>query len=33
MAHADLFISSEAQARVFEPIASWLEERAQATAL
>ena len=24
MAHADLFISNEAQARVFEPIAAWL---------
>lgn len=24
MAHADLFVSSEAEARVFEPIASWL---------
>jgi pimeloyl-ACP methyl ester carboxylesterase len=28
MAHADLFISNESQARVFEPIASWLGERA-----
>ena len=27
MAHADLFISSEAHARVFEPLASWLAER------
>jgi len=28
MAHADLFISDEAQTRVFEPIAAWLAERA-----
>ena len=27
MAHADLFISNEAQTRVFEPIAAWLAER------
>lgn len=27
VAHADLFISSESQARVFEPIATWLGER------
>jgi hypothetical protein len=27
MAHADLFISSEAHARVFEPLAAWLRER------
>lgn len=27
MAHADLFISSEAHARVFEPIATWLTDR------
>ncbi len=29
MAHADLFISSEAQIRVFEPIAAWLQDQAQ----
>jgi pimeloyl-ACP methyl ester carboxylesterase len=28
MAHADLFISNESQIRVFEPIATWLRERA-----
>ncbi len=28
MAHADLFISREAQARVFEPIVAWLAEQA-----
>jgi hypothetical protein len=28
MAHADLFISNEAQIRVFEPIAEWLRQRA-----
>ena len=28
MAHADLFISKEAQIRVFEPIAAWLQEQA-----
>jgi pimeloyl-ACP methyl ester carboxylesterase len=28
MAHADLFISDEAETRVFEPIASWLAPRA-----
>ncbi len=27
MAHADLFISSESQARVFEPLAAWLREQ------
>jgi pimeloyl-ACP methyl ester carboxylesterase len=27
MAHADLFISSESQARVFEPLAAWLVEQ------
>ena len=27
MAHADLFISSESEARVFEPVARWLAER------
>jgi pimeloyl-ACP methyl ester carboxylesterase len=27
MAHADLFISDEAEGRVFEPIAAWLRER------
>ncbi len=27
MAHADLFISDEAQTRVFEPISAWLAER------
>ena len=31
MAHADLFISREAQLRVFEPIASWLAEQAGPT--
>jgi pimeloyl-ACP methyl ester carboxylesterase len=30
MAHADLFISSEAHARVFEPLAAWLAERSGA---
>jgi pimeloyl-ACP methyl ester carboxylesterase len=30
MAHADLFISNEAQIRVFEPIADWLRQRAPA---
>ena len=27
MAHADLFISRESQARVFEPLAAWLDEQ------
>jgi pimeloyl-ACP methyl ester carboxylesterase len=31
MAHADLFISSEAHARVFDPIARWLEARSSST--
>jgi alpha-beta hydrolase superfamily lysophospholipase len=31
MAHADLFISDEAEARVFEPIAAWLTARAHLT--
>ncbi|MFT3774402.1 MAG: alpha/beta fold hydrolase [Minicystis sp.] len=30
MAHADLFISRESQARVFEPLATWLAERSAA---
>lgn len=30
MAHADLFISSEAHRRVFEPLATWLAERSGA---
>jgi len=31
VAHADLFVSNEAHARVFEPIASWLAEQGEAT--
>ena len=31
MAHADLFISREAQTRVFEPIAAWLREQGPAS--
>jgi hypothetical protein len=26
MAHADMFVSNEAHARVFEPVAAWLAE-------
>jgi len=31
MAHADLFISSESEGRVFEPVARWLTERSGGT--